>query len=84
MTRHIDIRFAGVTDETLAEIVSDYDAWNEFGSLSEDAELRLMARKFGTNGPIAMLTTALIAFREIIARRDCETAVGEITLQAAE
>lgn len=70
MTKHVDIRFAGVTDEVLAQVVRDYDSWNESGALPEDAVLRFMARKFSSNAAIGMMTTALLAFREIIARRD--------------
>jgi len=62
-------RFADVTDEGLDRIVREFDEWNETGIVQDGAMLRRLSAKFGSDSAISMMTTATLAFREIIARR---------------
>ena len=69
IARHVDIRFAGVSDETLRVVVREYDEWQATQAVAADAELRHLATKFGgTPSPTSMIAAALSAFREILAR----------------
>lgn len=71
MAKHVNIKFAGVPDEVLAEVVLEFDTWNETGIVADDAHLRQISAKFGTPGTaVSMMFAALIAFREIIARQE--------------